>query len=102
MKNSDRHLGRLLRAAASAPRTPAAEMPFGFDTRVLARSAGERNGELVAVGRLLRRVVLVSLGVILLAGSGLYRELRQSGELVAPLSDEYAIADNAIGDLLDP
>jgi hypothetical protein len=102
MKNSDQQLERLLRAAACAPVTPPAEMPLGFDTRVLARSGERRNGEVVAIGRLLRRVVLLSLGVILLAGSGFYRELRQSDDVATPLTDEYAIADNAIGDFFEP
>jgi hypothetical protein len=96
---ADRQLDRLLRAAAAArPDDLPAETPFGFETRVLALR-GERNGDL---GRLLRRVVLVSLGVILLAGSGFYRELRQSDDFVTPLADEYAIADNLIGNLLEP
>ena len=71
-------------------------MPLGFDTRVLAHWRAQAGPELVGIGRLLRRVVLVSLGVILLAGAGVLHELRQNDELLSP-NDEYAIADNAIG-----
>ena len=101
MKNSDLSLDRLLRAAAAARNDQPDEMPVGFDTRVLARARANQHGELVAVGRLLRRVVLVSLGVIVLASAGAYRELR----LADPddsLSDEYVIADAAIGSAFEP
>lgn len=96
MKDLNSPLDRLLRAAAAAPGTSPGEMPFGFDTRVLARWRAGATPELVAVGRLLRRVVLVSLGVIVLAGAGVFHELRRNDELLSP-NDEYAIADNAIG-----
>jgi hypothetical protein len=100
MKASDLQLERLLRAAAAGREEAPDEMPFGFDTRVLAAWRAERKQDLVAVGRLLRRVVLLSLGVIVLAGAGVYHDLPQSDELLAP-NDEYAIADNAIGAVFD-
>jgi hypothetical protein len=37
MKPIDHPLWRLLQAAAQAPKTSAEQMPFGFDTRVLAQ-----------------------------------------------------------------
>ena len=100
MKASDLQLERLLRAAAAAREEASDEMPFGFDTRVLAGWRAGRKQDLVAVGRLLRRVVLLSLGVIVLAGAGVYYDLQQSDELLAP-NDEYAIADSAIGAVFD-
>jgi hypothetical protein len=51
---------------------------------------------------LLRRVVLLSLAIIALAGAGVYNELRQSDNFGAPLSDEYAIADSAINNTFEP
>jgi hypothetical protein len=97
MNKLDPQLQRLFRAAAAGKDETPAEMPFGFDTRVLAgwRAAGKQDP--VVVGRLLRRVVLLSLGVILLAGAGVLRELRQDDDLGSPFADEYAIADNEIG-----
>ena len=77
-------------------------MPYGFDSRVLAQARANQEGDLVAVGRLLRRVVLLSLGVIALASAGAYHELRQSDDLGDSLTDEYAIADSAIGSVFEP
>ena len=56
----------------------------------------------IDLGSLLRRVVLLSLAVIALAGAGVYNELRQSDNLGAPLGDEYAIADSAISNTFEP
>jgi len=41
---SDFDLARLLRSAAQAGDEPPAEMPFGFDTRVIALSRQNGNG----------------------------------------------------------
>jgi hypothetical protein len=97
MKGSDQQLDRLLCAAAEATGEPPNEMSFGFDTRVLARWRAGLNRDFVDVGRLLRRVVLLSLAVIALAGAGTYHELRQSDDFGDALTDEYGIADSAIG-----
>lgn len=40
MKTTQQDLDRLFRAAAAAPEDDLAAMPYGFDTRVLALSAG--------------------------------------------------------------
>ena len=95
MKDSD--LQRLLRAAAETVSDQPDEIPFGFETRVL---ADWRN--FVDVGRLLRRVVLLSLAVIALASVGAYHELRQSDDPDESNEDEYAIVDSAIGSALEP
>jgi hypothetical protein len=101
MKSSDLRLDRLLRAAAEATSDQPNEMPFGFDTRVLARWRAGLNRDFVDVGRLLRRVVLLSLAVIALASAGAYQELRLSDDFGESLTDEYAIADSAIGSAFD-
>lgn len=99
MKNSP--LDRLFRAAARTPAAPSDEMPFGFETRVLAVwHAGERE-DLVDVGRLLRRVVLLALTVITLATAGFVNELRQF-EDPGEAFDQDAIADSAISSVMGP
>ena len=101
MRNSDQSLDWLLRAAAGRRNDRPNDMPYGFDTRVLAQARANQLGDLVAVGRLLRRVALLSLGVIALAGAGTYEELRQSDDLGDSLTDEYVITDSAIGSVFE-
>ena len=100
MKDFD--LQRLLRAAAETVRDQPSEMPFGFETRVLADWRAGLTRDFVDVGRLLRRVVLLSLAVIALASAGTYHELRQSDDSDESSDDEYAIVDSAIGSALEP
>jgi hypothetical protein len=98
----DSALDRLLRAAAAAQGAPPDEMPFGFDTRVLARARDGERGDFVALGRFLRRVVLLSLGVIACASAAAYHELRQKEDLGDSLTNEYVIADSSIGGAFEP
>lgn len=100
MKNLDAQLDRLLRLAAHAPNEPLTEMPFGFETRLLARWRASGHHEFLEIARLLRGVVLLSLGVIALVSAGAYDELRQADDPGVPLTEEYAIADSAIGNAL--
>jgi hypothetical protein len=100
MKDSD--IRRLLRAAAETVSDQPHKMPFGFETRVLADWRAGLTRDFVDVGRLLRRVVLLSLAVIALAGAGTYHELRQSDNPDESNEDEYAIIDSAIGSALEP
>ena len=102
MRFSNLPLDRLLRAAATAKNDQPNDMPYGFDTRVFARVRANQQSDLIAVGHLLRRVALLSLGVIALASAGAYHELRQSDDLGDSLTDEYAIADSAIGSVFEP
>jgi hypothetical protein len=93
----DQEIDRLLRSAAqAAPDDVPAEMPFGFDTRVVAlwRAAIKPNG----VTSLLRRVALVSAGVIVISTLAALREARQSREQFHDLTNGFAIADTAIHD----
>ena len=103
MKDSDLQLERLLRAAAEAASERSDEMPFGFDTRVLARSRAGAKHDLIDIGRLLRRVVYLSFAVLLLAGAGVYHELSLPDADGGSLGgDEYAIADSAISSVFEP
>lgn len=92
MKDAD--LQRLLRSAAQAKDEAPIEMPFGFDTRVVALSRRNGNGGLV---KLLRRVALAAAAVIVLASAGAYFESRNS-EGNDAFGNEFAIADSAIQD----
>lgn len=92
-------LDRLLRAAADVPNESSPEMPFGFDTRVVANWRAQRPGngaELWSFAGLLRRVALSALAVTICAGSAAWWQIRQNDELDSPTSDAYAIADTAI------
>lgn len=96
MKASSHQLDRLLCAAAGTSDEPA-EMPFGFDSRVLAHLRSESTGDFIEVRRLLRRVVLLSLTVIAVALAGTYQELQAESDDTSGISlDQYAIADSAI------
>jgi hypothetical protein len=94
----DVDLDRLMRAAAQVKDDSPAEMPFGFDTRVIALS--RRNGNGGAFGALLRRVALAAAAVIILATAGAWLEFNRDGdEIVASGNgNEFAIADSAIQD----
>lgn len=99
MANPDPKLDRLLRAAARAD-DPPVEMPFGFDTRVvaLARAQAKRGefGNGWELARLLRRVAVLAVVLTAVASSAAYWQLSENREIGEPLSNAYAIADNAI------
>jgi hypothetical protein len=94
MKDAD--VDRLLRAASQAKNDPPAEMPFGFDTRVIALS--RRNGNGAVFGALLRRVALVATAVIVFATAGAYLEFNRNSDAIEASGNEFAIADSAIQD----
>jgi hypothetical protein len=95
MKNDD--IDRLLRSAAQAGEEAPPEMPFGFDTRVVALwRAATPNGN--GVMRLLRRVAVLSAAVIVVSTIAAVREANQSHEIRESLTNEFAIADSAIQD----
>ena len=90
-------IDRLLRSAAQADEEVPAEMPFGFDTRVVAlwrAGAPKTNG----VMQLLRRVALLSVAVIVISTIAAVREVNQSREIRESFANEFAIADSAIQD----
>ena len=95
MKDVD--LDRLLNSAAQVKDDAPAEMPFGFDTRVIALARANGNGALF--GALLRRVALAAVAVIVLAGTGAFFEFNNNdGDMFASSGNEYAIADSVIQD----
>jgi hypothetical protein len=95
MKNADKELERLLRAAAQARDEEPAEVPFGFDTRVVAlwrEGSVPRNG----VSGLLGRMALLSAAVLVVSTVAAVRELQQSNEVGDATTNEFAIADSVI------
>jgi hypothetical protein len=94
MKDVD--VERLLRSAARVKDDAPAEMPFGFDTRVIALS--RKNGNGAAFGALLRRVALLAAAVIVLASAGAYLEFDRNTDSIIADAGEYAIADSVIQD----
>ena len=92
----DVDLERLLRSAAQTKDDAPVEMPFGFDTRVVALA--RKNGNGAAFGALLRRITLAAAAVIVLAGAGAYLEFNSNDDSVISAGSEYAIADSVIQD----
>jgi hypothetical protein len=93
----DREIDRLLRSAAQAGDDVPAEMPFGFDTRVVAlwhALAAKPNG----IASLVRRVALLSAVVIAISTLAAAREIKQSRDQDNDFTNEFAIADTAIQD----
>lgn len=84
----DEILQRLFRAAAVTEAPP--EMPFGFDTRVLALARASLPNGTIAL--LARRIAMIALAVIVLAGAGAYRASMADGDLPS----EYVMTDTAI------
>jgi hypothetical protein len=96
----DVDLDRLLRSASKARDDAPAEMPFGFDTRVVALSRKNGNGS--ALTGLLRYVTLAAAAVILFASAGAYLEFNRNADRIIGSGNEYAIADSVIQDEVAP
>jgi hypothetical protein len=96
MKGPD--LDRLLRSAAHAPELSGAEVPYGFDTRVVALWRSGKNGgtDLAELSRFLRRAGVIASAVLVLAGAAAYRQYSDETKFAALATNEYAIADSAI------
>jgi hypothetical protein len=90
VKNRDEILDCLLRAAADP--APPAEMPFGFDTRVLALAHEPFPNGSVVIARFAQRAAMIALAVIALVSVGVYRASTSNNDLPA----EYAMVDKAI------
>ena len=90
-------LDRLFRSAANANEPAPAEVPFGFDTRVVAtwRSGGVAN-DIADLSRFLRRAGVIACAVLAIAGAAAYRQYRDEAKFASLPTNEYAIADAAI------
>ena len=98
MKRPVDDMDRLLRSAAGAPGDPTPELPFGFETRVVAlwQSGRASANDLAELTRFVRRAGVIAGAVLILAGAGAYRQLRENAALSMPQANEYAFADSAI------
>ena len=94
---SNDKIDRLLRSAGKMGEERPAEMPFGFDTRVVAlwRTTFPMGDGVI---QLLRRVAVLSAAVIVVSTIAAVREANQSREIRGSLTNEFAIADSAIQD----
>ncbi|HEX3817679.1 MAG TPA: hypothetical protein VHW03_05270 [Chthoniobacterales bacterium] len=99
MRPSPDPLDRLFRAAAVAPNELAPTLPFGFETRAIAHWRSTLSADPVGLTRLLRRVIVMALALIVLAGAGAYRELNQGDDHGELSTNDYA--DAAIGGALE-
>lgn len=98
MKQADENLDRLLRSAAQAKEPEAPEMPYGFDTRVVAlsRDRGGFVSDAAELTSFLRGIGVVAAAVVLLGSVSVYRQFNEDEARFAPQANEYAIADSAI------
>ena len=98
MKPGGNDLDRVLRSAAAAPGEGTPEVPFGFETRVVAlwRSEGTSANDLADLTRFVRRAGVIAAAVLVLAAGGAYRQFAENAALRLPQANEYAIADSAI------
>ncbi|HJX98131.1 MAG TPA: hypothetical protein VJ281_04585 [Chthoniobacterales bacterium] len=99
-RDVDLDLDRLLRSASKAKDEAPAEMPFGFDTRIVALSRKNGNGS--ALAGVLRYVALAAAAVILLASAGAYLEFNRNADPIIGAGNEYAIADSVIQNEVAP
>jgi hypothetical protein len=93
-----RDVDRLLHLAANSPEPTPAEVPFGFDTRVVAAWRSGKNGtnDFAELSRFLRRAGAIAFAVLVLAGAATYRQYRDDTKFASLATNEYAIADSAI------
>lgn len=103
MSSRDTDLDRLLRSAAAGREAQGeAEMPFGFDTRVLAlsRQNGSRSNGAADLTRFVRRVAATAIAICAVATAGAYQQFNAASDdddvEQTPLAEAYAIADSAI------
>jgi hypothetical protein len=104
MSIRDDDLHRLLRSAASGTGSAGdPEMPFGFDTRVVALAFARARGSTTPNGsrdliRFVRRAGAIAFAVLAVASAGAFQQFVGASFDAdeTPLSEAYAIADNAI------
>lgn len=99
MDKRDSQIDRLLRAASAAPDEAAAEMPFGFDTRVLAAWRAQRSeggADFWEIARIFRRVAVAAAVVTVFASGAAFWQMQENDEYDEPTANAYAIADSVI------
>ena len=97
MDKRESELQRLLRAARGE--SSASEMPYGFDTRVVALARAtqrEPRREAPAVARFLTRIAAAAVIVAVFASAATYWQLEENDELAEPLTNAYAMVDTAL------
>jgi hypothetical protein len=94
---NDPNIDRLLRSAARAAQAEP-EMPFAFDTRVVAgwRAEPGAGNDLADLSRFLRGAGAIACAVLVIAGAAAYRQYREEARFASLATNEYAIADSAI------
>lgn len=98
MKTPEADLNRLLRSAATDAEPSAPEVPYGFETRIVAlwrASRGQAN-DAAELTRFLRGIGAAALAVLTLASAGAYQQFSENEARTIPQTNEYAIADSAI------
>ena len=86
------------RSAATAAEPAAPDVPYGFETRVIAlwHGGNGRANDAAELTRFLRGIGAVALAVLTLASAGAYQQFSENEARTAPQTNEYAIADSAI------
>ena len=89
-------LKRLLRSAAQIRDDASIDVPFGFDTRVVALWRAESPNGNNGLARLLRRVAMLAVAVIAISSAAVVYEMNQEPTNDESFTNAYAIADSAI------
>jgi len=97
----DVDLDRLLRAAAPMSED-APEIPYAFDTRVVALWRAHGHGEPNGIARLVQRVAVLAAVILIASAAGAYQEVIRSDMSSEPLANDFLIADSAIADEVSP
>lgn len=97
MDKREAELERLLRAARGDEGAP--EMPYGFDTRVIALARATGSDRSTPVRELIRaftRIAAGGLAVAIIATVATYWQLAENDDLAEPDTNAYAFVDTAI------
>lgn len=97
MKKANADLDRLLRSASTAsPFAP--EVPYGFETRVVAlwRAGIVSADDAVELAQFLRRIGVIAVVVLTIASVSVFRQFNDIEARTVPHTNEYAIVDSAI------
>jgi hypothetical protein len=87
---------RLLKLAAVVKDDTLIEVPFGFDTRIVARWREMKQDDNSELARFVRRVALAAIAITVLSGVATYRLANEDDESSEPLTNDYALVDSAI------